>query len=371
MPTADLPIHVAFSSRSDFWASLPSLALARFLSGEEPAAELLQFEGVARADDLVPIASVVWRVKDEHSERVLARGDGWSLCVGRHRNGAAEVSATAVTPEVLAKVVADVRSRAPVIEPKPEVVHIEFWYQGGGCGDEVTRRIDAPRWEEVAHHYTASVRAQLGTLMGMEPPGPGGRLLLWHGPPGTGKTSAIRALAREWSRWCRTLFVVDPERLLGNASYLMSLLLGADDYDEEEAGAAAKRRSWRLVVIEDADELLRADAKRQTGQSLSRLLNVSDGLIGQGVDLLVLLTTNEPVGRLHPAVVRPGRCLAEVEFRPLTREEAAALLDAGPAAGAAPGAAGGELTLAEVFERRGAVARIGGRAGGGPVGQYL
>lgn len=42
-----------------------------------------------------------------------------------------------------------------------------------------------------------------------------------------------------------------------------------------------------------------------------------DGLIGQGFNLLVLVTTNEPVGKLHPAVVRQGRCLAEIEFGPL------------------------------------------------------
>ena len=30
----------------------------------------------------------------------------------------------------------------------------------------------------------------------------GGRLILWHGEPGTGKTHALRALAWEWRKWC-------------------------------------------------------------------------------------------------------------------------------------------------------------------------
>jgi hypothetical protein len=30
---------------------------------------------------------------------------------------------------------------------------------------------------------------------------------------------------------------------------------------------------------------------------------------------LVLVTTNEPLGQLHPALARPGRCLAEVDFK--------------------------------------------------------
>lgn len=42
--------------------------------------------------------------------------------------------------------------------------------------------------------------------------------------------------------------------------------------------------------------------------------------------MLVLVTTNEPLRRLHPAIARPGRCAARVEFTPFTAEEAAAWL---------------------------------------------
>ena len=137
----------------------------------------------------------------------------------------------------------------------------------------------------------------------------------------------------------------------------MTVLLGADDHDDDDGAP-----HWRLIVIEDADELLRSDAKREAGQSLSRLLNVADGFIGQGVNALILITTNEPIGRLHPAVVRPGRCLAEVEFPPLSPAEATALLGATP---------GGDVTLAEVFERRGEVTRLASQRSAGPTGQYL
>ena len=51
-------------------------------------------------------------------------------------------------------------------------------------------------------------------------------------------------------------------------------------------------------------------------------------MIGQGTRTLVLITTNEPVGRLHPAARRPGRCLADVEFTPLSAAEANAWLAA-------------------------------------------
>lgn len=59
---------------------------------------------------------------------------------------------------------------------------------------------------------------------------------------------------------------------------------------------------------------------------MSRLLNVVDGLIGQGLRILVLLTTNEDVGRLHSALSRPGRCVFRHEFGRLGVEEARAWL---------------------------------------------
>lgn len=108
-------------------------------------------------------------------------------------------------------------------------------------------------------------------------------------------------------------------RLLSAASYLLEVLTAADP-------EPARGREWRLVILEDAGELLSADARERIGQALSRLLNVTDGLMGQGMNALVLVTTNEPVGKLHPAVARPGRCWAQVEFTPLSVREANAWL---------------------------------------------
>ncbi len=127
----------------------------------------------------------------------------------------------------------------------------------------------------------------------------------------------------------------------------MSVLLDADDYDELEGAPR-----WRLLVLEDADELLRAGATRELGQSLSRLLSLGDG---RGLNFLVLITTNEPIGRMHPAVARPGRCLADVEFGLLSGAVTEAL------GGTSTSGVTGGVTLAEVVERRGQLTKIGNR----------
>ena len=111
--------------------------------------------------------------------------------------------------------------------------------------------------------------------------------------------------------------MLDPERLFGDPAYLMSVALGSGDEDEPR---------WRLLMLEDCDELISGEAKASAGQSLSRLLNLTDGLLGQGRNALIAITTNEDLASLHPAVVRPGRCLASIEVGRLPYAEAVAWL---------------------------------------------
>jgi ATP-dependent 26S proteasome regulatory subunit len=50
-------------------------------------------------------------------------------------------------------------------------------------------------------------------------------------------------------------------------------------------------------------------------------LNITDGFVGRGTKTIIILTTNEDVGKLHPAVSRPGRCAFNHKFGRLSKEE--------------------------------------------------
>ena len=45
-------------------------------------------------------------------------------------------------------------------------------------------------------------------------------------------------------------------------------------------------------------------------------------MIGQGLKILLLVTTNEPVKSFHEAVARPGRCASQITFNTFDKNQA-------------------------------------------------
>lgn len=216
----------------------------------------------------------------------------------------------------------------------PDTIPVAFWALGNEGPYSTTRSIDAPNYSAINTNYSSKTHGFLDSLVSYQPK-KGGEMILLSGDPGTGKTYALRALFRSWKEWADFHYIVDPLTLFGGSpDYLMKVIMGAannrptpwggDDDDDDEKSAS----KWRVILMEDCGELLSTNAKHDVGQGLGQLLNVTDGMLGQGLKLVLVMTTNEKLGDLHHAISRPGRCALHHEFEKLSSEEAKAWLEA-------------------------------------------
>lgn len=144
---------------------------------------------------------------------------------------------------------------------------------------------------------------------------PCGRLGLLTGPPGTGKSYLIRAIATE----VEALFVLIPASLAGSLSgpEIMPVLI-----QNKVKGTPI------VLVIEDADTCLSKDARSANPDGLADILNLGDGLFGQLIDVRVIATSNSERIDLDPAITRPGRMCRHLSAASLERSEATAAFEA-------------------------------------------
>src|SRR5829696_1430648 len=123
--------------------------------------------------------------------------------------GSLRVEVAATARKRVTEALARLRGALATPDAEDDEVPMRFWAAGRGRH----RPVAAEAWADLRGNYAARTATALDALMTVREP-ERGRLLLWHGAPGAGKTHAVRALARAWRPWCATHCILDADALL-------------------------------------------------------------------------------------------------------------------------------------------------------------
>jgi hypothetical protein len=129
-------------------------------------------------------------------------------------------------------------------------------------------------------------------------------ILIFHGEPGTGKTTFIKSLICE-NQNIDFIYLDESAFAYMNTSNFVKYLM------DKEIGT--------VFILEDCETLLTQRIKNNT--LLSNLLNLSDGLIGSGTGFKYICTFNTDLSNIDPAVMRRGRLRLIYEFKKLESEK--------------------------------------------------
>jgi hypothetical protein len=134
-------------------------------------------------------------------------------------------------------------------------------------------------------------------------------LVLLHGLPGTGKTSYIRYLT---SLINKKMIYIPPEFApkIASPDFLPLLISNSNS----------------ILIIEDAENIIE-DRGNSRSAAISNLLNITDGLLSDCLNIQILCTFNTHITRIDKALMRKGRLIAIYEFKELQKEKAKKLAD--------------------------------------------
>jgi len=140
-------------------------------------------------------------------------------------------------------------------------------------------------------------------------------LSILEGRPGTGKTSYLRHLMGVL-RDSHRFYFIPPTNL--------SILV-----NPEFIGFwSRQRKSYpdfkMIVILEDAEEAL-MPREADNRDKVSAILNLSDGMLSDFVELQVICTINCSAAEIDQALMRPGRLVSHRIFKRLDRAQASAL----------------------------------------------
>ena len=133
-------------------------------------------------------------------------------------------------------------------------------------------------------------------------------MMIFHGIPGTGKTSYIRKLISD-NKDLRFYWLDAKLLQYSNNKIFIEFLM-----DHRNA----------IYVLEDCEDLLR-DRGNFGNEFLSTVLNMADGMLGDSLNVKFICTFNADLDKIDEAVLRKGRLSLQHEFKKLSVEKVKAL----------------------------------------------
>jgi len=129
-------------------------------------------------------------------------------------------------------------------------------------------------------------------------------IVLLHGIPGSGKTTYLRHLIGKVRK--RVLFLSPSVAGSLTSPDFIQLLMDNPN---------------TVLVIEDAENVI-MDRRQQAGSSVANLLNISDGLLADCLNIQLICTFNSSLSLVDSALMRKGRLIAKYEFGKLGIDKA-------------------------------------------------
>jgi SpoVK/Ycf46/Vps4 family AAA+-type ATPase len=135
-------------------------------------------------------------------------------------------------------------------------------------------------------------------------------IILLHGDPGTGKTSYIKhltSLIRD-----KNILFIPPSmaEVLSEPSIIPFLM------DHKNS----------ILIIEDAERVISDREGNGSPAGVSNILNLTDGILGDCLNIQVIATFNMKREKIDQALLRKGRLIAEHKFEKLNTNETNKLL---------------------------------------------
>ena len=135
------------------------------------------------------------------------------------------------------------------------------------------------------------------------------KLVLLHGLPGTGKTTYLKYLAHELGKKVLFLPPIMAESIV-NPDFIPFLMENKDC----------------VLIIEDAEKVIGDRNNSGSSVGVSNLLNLSDGILGDILNIHIIATFNMDKEKIDSALLRKGRLIAEHKFGKLSLEDTKTLL---------------------------------------------